>query len=82
MIAAGETRAASPRALGRAVGAAFRALREAAGALRQRLRAATDGQKYESYLRHAAKCGEQPLSECEFYLDDQQRKYSKPHRCC
>jgi uncharacterized short protein YbdD (DUF466 family) len=82
MIAASETRRANPGTLGRAVGAASAALRGAACALRQWLRGATDGQKYESYLRHAAKCGEKPLSEREFYLDDQKRKYSRPSRCC
>lgn len=82
MIAASEVGRTSQGALRRAVGTAASAMREAASALRQWLRGATDGQKYENYLRHAAKCGEQPLTEREFYLDDQQRKFSKPNRCC
>jgi uncharacterized short protein YbdD (DUF466 family) len=56
--------------------------REAAAALRSWLRGATGAQKYESYLRHTSKCGQKPLSEHEFYLDDVKRKYSRPNRCC
>ena len=74
--------AATPGALARAVGVAGAGLRRASGALRQWLRGATGARKYESYLRHAAKCGDQPLTEQEFYLDDVRRKYSKPNRCC
>ena len=55
---------------------------DAAGALRQWFRGATGAQKYESYLRHAEKQGDRPLTEEEFYLDDMRRKYSRPNRCC
>lgn len=82
MSAASETGHAASGALGRAAGVAAAGLRRAAGALRQWLRGATGAQKYESYLLHAAKCGDTPLTEQEFYLDDMQRKYSKPNRCC
>jgi hypothetical protein len=61
---------------------ASEAARQASHALRAWLRGATGGQRYESYLRHASKCGHKPLSEAEFYLDDEERKYSRPNRCC
>jgi uncharacterized short protein YbdD (DUF466 family) len=68
--------------LGRAASSAAAGLQRAASSLGQWLRGATDAQKYENYLRHAKKQGDQPLTEQEFYLDDMRRKYSKPNRCC
>jgi len=82
MITTTETRHNTPRILGGTLAYALASFRRAAGALRQWMRGATGAQKYESYLRHAAKCGDQPLTEQELYLDDVQRKYSKPNRCC
>jgi len=66
----------------RGLGEVAEALRDVANAVRSWLRGATGSTKYESYLRHAAKCGHQPLSEQEFYLEDVKRKYSRPNRCC
>lgn len=38
---------------------------------------------YETYLACAAqKPGSQPLSATEFYVEQLNRKYSRPHRCC
>ena len=75
-----ETRTGS--ASSRALHAAVIALRQAAANLGQWFRGATESHKYENYLRHAKTQPGRPLSELEFYLDDQRRKYSRPNRCC
>jgi uncharacterized short protein YbdD (DUF466 family) len=38
---------------------------------------------YETYLARAAqKRGTKPLSATEFYVEQLNRKYSRPNRCC
>jgi hypothetical protein len=37
---------------------------------------------YEGYLRHAGKDSVGRLSAQEFYLENMQRKYTRPNRCC
>lgn len=38
---------------------------------------------YERYLKFAAKPGiQQPLSAAEFYVEQTNRRYSRPNRCC
>jgi uncharacterized short protein YbdD (DUF466 family) len=55
---------------------------QALSALREWWRGASGSYAYPSYLQHANKhCGK-PLTAEEFYLDNIQRKYSRPNRCC
>jgi uncharacterized short protein YbdD (DUF466 family) len=61
---------------------ATESLRSAGSALWLWFRGATGSQRYENYLRHAQKHGCRPLSEKEFYLEDESRRYSRPNRCC
>ena len=51
-------------------------------ALRAWWRGASDTHAYDSYLLHAEKTKAKPLTAEEFYLDQMQRKYSRPNRCC
>jgi uncharacterized short protein YbdD (DUF466 family) len=39
---------------------------------------------YESYLRSQAahSCSSGPLSPAEFYVEELNRRYSRPNRCC
>jgi len=37
---------------------------------------------YERYLNFAAKPDAQPLSRTEFYVEQTNRRYSRPNRCC
>jgi uncharacterized short protein YbdD (DUF466 family) len=37
---------------------------------------------YERYLNFAVKPGTQPLSAAEFYIEQTNRRYSRPNRCC
>jgi uncharacterized short protein YbdD (DUF466 family) len=38
---------------------------------------------YEIYLASVGrKCGPEPLSATEFYVEQLNRKYSRPNRCC
>jgi uncharacterized short protein YbdD (DUF466 family) len=57
-------------------------IREALNALREWWRGASGTHAYECYLNHAEKHTGKPLTAQEFYLDDIQRKYSRPNRCC
>ena len=57
-------------------------IREALNALREWWRGASGTHAYECYLNHAEKHSSKPLTAQEFYLDDIQRKYSRPNRCC
>lgn len=57
-------------------------IRQALSALREWWRGASGTHAYDCYLNHAEKNGSKPLTAREFYLDDIQRKYSRPHRCC
>jgi uncharacterized short protein YbdD (DUF466 family) len=57
-------------------------IREALAALREWCRGAYGTQGYDSYLRHAEKQSTKPLTPEQFYLDEIQRKYSRPNRCC
>ena len=57
-------------------------IRHAAGAVWQWLRGFTGDTAYEGYLRHAAERSGKQLSAEEFYLDDIQRKFTRPNRCC
>jgi len=59
-----------------------RGLRCATGAVWQWLRGAAGEHAYPSYLHHAQKHGDQPLTAKEFYLENIQRKYKRPNRCC
>ena len=55
---------------------------QALSALREWWRGATGSYAYPSYLEHANKNCAKPLTAEEFYLDEIQRKYSRPNRCC
>ncbi len=50
----------------------------------QALRTVTGDDAYERYLAHhaCAHPGEVPLSRREFYVDEEQRKWSGINRCC
>jgi uncharacterized short protein YbdD (DUF466 family) len=39
---------------------------------------------YDSYVRRAARVqpGKPPLAPAEFYLEQIERRYSRPNRCC
>jgi uncharacterized short protein YbdD (DUF466 family) len=38
---------------------------------------------YERYVRSAKRCGSEPiLSAAEFYVEQMDRKFSRPNRCC
>lgn len=37
---------------------------------------------YETYLACARQSGQKPLSAAEFYVEQLNRKYSRPSRCC
>lgn len=39
---------------------------------------------YESYLRSRGRCSDRsrPLSSAEFYVEQLNRRYSRPNRCC
>jgi len=57
-------------------------MREALSALREWWRGASGTHAYACYLDHVEKNSIKPLTPREFYLDDIQRKYSRPNRCC
>ena len=57
-------------------------IRHAATALWQWLRGFTGDTAYEGYLRHAAERSGKRLTAEEFYLDDIERKFTRPNRCC
>lgn len=57
------------------VGLIFKALREC-------WRGAAGTYAYDAHLQHTHKCNARPLTAQQFYLDDIQRKYSRPNRCC
>ena len=57
-------------------------LRKMACAFWQWLRGFTGDTAYESYLRHVGDGSAPRLTAEEFYLDDMQRKYTRPNRCC
>ncbi len=57
-------------------------LRKMACAFWQWLRGFTGDTAYESYLRHVGDGSRPQLTAEEFYLDDMQRKYTRPNRCC
>jgi Selenoprotein, putative len=57
-------------------------IRRAAGAVWQWLRGFTGDTAYEGYLRHASECPGKQLTAEEFYLDDIERKFTRPNRCC
>ncbi|GAC1662139.1 MAG: hypothetical protein NVS9B4_15420 [Candidatus Acidiferrum sp.] len=48
----------------------------------QSVRAWCGDSAYEGYLRCAAKSGIAPLSAEQFYLEQLNRRYSRPNRCC
>jgi hypothetical protein len=37
---------------------------------------------YEKYLQCANRQGERPLTAAQFYVEQMNRKYSRPNRCC
>lgn len=53
-------------------------------ALWQALRTVSGDDAYERYLAHHAQAHPDvaPLSRCEFYVDEEQRKWSGINRCC
>jgi hypothetical protein len=57
-------------------------IRQALAALLEWCRGASGSYAYPSYLLHAKKNRATPLTAEQFYLDDIQRKYSRPNRCC
>jgi hypothetical protein len=57
-------------------------LRSVASAFWQWLRGFSGDTAYESYLRRAGERSGPQLTAEEFYLDDMQRKYTRPNRCC
>jgi uncharacterized short protein YbdD (DUF466 family) len=48
----------------------------------QALRAWCGDSEYERYLRCVTKSGAPPLTRTEFYVDQLNRRYSRPNRCC
>jgi uncharacterized short protein YbdD (DUF466 family) len=54
----------------------------AGSALWQWLRGASGEHAYECYLHHAEKHADEPLTAEQFYLDNIDRKYTRPNRCC
>jgi uncharacterized short protein YbdD (DUF466 family) len=46
------------------------------------IRAAMGDAAYERYLEAAARTGAPPLSAEAFYLDQVERRYATPSRCC
>ena len=57
-------------------------IRQALSALREWCRGAYGTQDYDSYRRRADRQCTKPLTPEQFYLDEIQRKYSRPNRCC
>lgn len=57
-------------------------IRQALNALREWWRGASGTHAYDCYRNHAEKDSSKPLTPQEFYLDDIERKYSRPNRCC
>lgn len=57
-------------------------IRQTLTALWEWWRGASGTHAYDAYLRHAEKQSAKPLTAQQFYLDDIQRKYSRPNRCC
>jgi uncharacterized short protein YbdD (DUF466 family) len=57
-------------------------IQQALIALREWWRGACGTHAYDAYLQHAEKQRIRPLTAQQFYLDDIQRKYSRPNRCC
>ena len=57
-------------------------IRQALSALREWWRGASGTHTYDAYLQHAERQNRKPLTAQQFYLDDIQRKYSRPNRCC
>jgi len=57
-------------------------IRQALAALREWWRGASGTHAYDAYLQYADKRSAKPLTAKEFYLDEIQRKYSRPNRCC
>jgi uncharacterized short protein YbdD (DUF466 family) len=57
-------------------------IRQALNALREWWRGASGTHAYDCYLNHAGKNSSKPLTPQQFYLDDIERKYSRPNRCC
>jgi hypothetical protein len=55
---------------------------EALNALREWWRGASGAYAYDCYLNHAEKSRSKRLTAQEFYLDEIERKYSRPNRCC
>jgi uncharacterized short protein YbdD (DUF466 family) len=53
-------------------------------ALWQALRTVSGDDAYERYIAHHAQAhpGAAPLSRREFYVDEEQRKWSSINRCC
>jgi uncharacterized short protein YbdD (DUF466 family) len=66
----------------RSYGLITQAIRQAFSALSELWRGASGAHAYDSYLHHVAKNSSKPLTPQEFYLDDMERKYSRPNRCC
>jgi uncharacterized short protein YbdD (DUF466 family) len=60
----------------------FNRIRQALTALREWYQGACGTQGYDAYLQHAEKRRTKPLTAQQFYLDEIQRKYSRPNRCC
>lgn len=57
-------------------------IRQALSALREWWRGASGTHAYDAYLQYAEKYSKKPLTAQQFYLDDIQRKFSRPNRCC
>lgn len=57
-------------------------IRQALSALREWWRGASGTHAYDCYLNHVQKDRTKPLTPQEFYLDDIERKYSRPNRWC
>ena len=58
-------------------------IKQSAGAAWQGLRQWSGDSAYETYARCALRTsGKVPLTRTQFYLDQINRKYSRPNRCC
>jgi uncharacterized short protein YbdD (DUF466 family) len=59
-------------------------VRRAAKAFWRGLRAWSGDSAYERYLRAVAAqgCADRPLSREDFYVEQLQRRFSRPNRCC
>lgn len=65
------------------MGKLWRVIKYKASAAWQGLRQWSGDSAYETYARCAMRCkGQVPLTRSQFYVDQLNKKYSRPSRCC